>query len=234
MKIEIWSDIACPFCYIGRRRLENAIEQFEHKDEVEIIWRSFQLDPSAPRQAEGTAIDHLMKKMGASREQVEGMHANLTQQAADLGLEYHFETTRPDNSLDAHRLIHLAAHHGLQGEMKERLQKAYFTDGLSIGNRETLVQLGAEVGLDADEVREAIEGDAYTEDVRADIRKAQMLGVNGVPFFVFDSRYAISGAQPSDLFLETLERTWSDAHPLVTVAQTDADAGVCTDESCTI
>lgn len=234
MQIEIWSDIACPFCYIGRRRLENAIEQFEHNDDVEIIWRSFQLDPTAPREATGTSIDYLMEKKGIDRAQLVAIHDRLAQQAADLGLTFNFESTHPDNSLDAHRLLHLAAHHGLQGEMKERLQKAYFTDGLSIGNRDTLVQLGVEVGLDVDEVRAVIEGDAYTVDVHADIRKAQMLGVNGVPFFVFDNRYAISGAQPTELFLETLERTWHDAHPLVTVTQTDANADVCTDESCAI
>ncbi|QPC81866.1 DsbA family oxidoreductase [Phototrophicus methaneseepsis] len=234
MKVEIWSDIACPWCYIGRRRFESALDQFEHDNEVEVVWRSFQLDPSAPQEPSDSLNDMLMKKMGVDRSRVEAMQAHVTQLAAQEGLEYHLDDAKLVNSMDAHRLIHLAAHHGLQGDMKERLQRAYFTEGLVVSDEETLVQLAVEVGLDAAEVREMLAGDAYAADVRADIRRAQMIGVNGVPFFVFDERYAISGAQPSDLFLETLERTWTDAHPIVSVIGADDDAGVCTDESCAI
>lgn len=234
MKVEIWSDIACPWCYIGRRRFESALDQFEHDNEVEVVWRSFQLDPSAPQEPSDSLNDMLMKKMGVDRSRVEAMQAHVTQLAAQEGLEYHLDDAKLVNSMDAHRLIHLAAHHGLQGDIKERLQRAYFTEGLVVSDEETLVQLAVEVGLDAAEVREMLAGDAYAADVRADIRRAQMIGVNGVPFFVFDERYAISGAQPSDLFLETLERTWTDAHPIVSVIGADDDAGVCTDESCAI
>jgi predicted DsbA family dithiol-disulfide isomerase len=207
MKIEIWSDIACPWCYIGRRRFEKALNQFEHRDQVEIVWRSFQLDPNAPREYKGTINDMLVEKKGIDHRRAEALHAQLTALAAQEGLVYHFDRVRPGNSFDAHRLLHLAAHHHLQSEMKERLQKAYFTEGLSYSDPDTLVRLGVEVGLDADETRKMLETDAYSADVRADSRRAQMLGISGVPFFLFDEKYAISGAQPVELFLTTLERT---------------------------
>ncbi len=234
MKIEIWSDIACPWCYIGRRRLESALTQFEHSDQVEVIWRSYQLDPSAPREYPGTINEMLAEKKGIDPRRAEAMHAQVTALAAEEGLDYRFDQVRPGNSFDAHRLIHLAAQHGLQSEMKERLQKAYFTDGLSFSDPDTLVQLAAEVGLDADEARKVLAADSYTAEVRADIRKAQMLGISGVPFFVFDEKYAVSGAQPSTLFLTALERTWAESHPIVELIGADQDAGVCDDESCTV
>src|ERR1700755_1445815 len=144
MKIEIWSDIACPWCYIGRRRLETALAQFEHADEVEVIWRSYQLDPSAPREYAGSINDMLVEKMHINKQRAEAMHAQVTMLAAAEGLEYRFDRVRPGNSFDAHRLIHLAAHHNLQSEMKERLQKAYFTDGLSFSDPDTLVELATD------------------------------------------------------------------------------------------
>ncbi|MCC6611824.1 MAG: DsbA family oxidoreductase [Anaerolineae bacterium] len=235
MKLEIWSDIACPWCYIGRRRLETALSQFEHRDQVEIVWRSFQLDPGAPQEYEGSINEMLAEMKGIHPQQAAAMHAHVTNLAAQEGLDYRFDRVRPGNSFNAHRLLHLAAHHGVQSEMKERLQKAYFTDGLSIGDAETLVQLAVEVGLDADEARAVLNSDAFAGDVRADIRRAQMLGIGGVPFFLFDERYAVSGAQPAALFTTALERAWADSHPLVQVVGSgDADAGVCTDDSCSV
>ncbi len=151
MKVEIWSDVACPWCYIGRRRFEKALAQFEHRDQVEVVWRSYQLDPHAPREYNGTLNDMLAEKKGISRQQADALHEHVTALAAQEGLEYHFERARVGNSFDAHRLLHFAAHHHLQSEMKERLQKAYFTDGLSFSDPHTLVQLAVEVGLDADE-----------------------------------------------------------------------------------
>lgn len=210
MKVEIWSDIACPWCYIGRRRFEKALNQFEHRAQVEVIWRSFQLDPVAPREYKGTINDMLVEKKGIDRRQAEALHAHVTALAAQEGLDYRFDRVRPGNSFDAHRLLHLAAHHDRQSEMKERLQKAYFTDGLSYSDPETLAQLALEVGLDADETHKMLETDAYAADVHTDVRRAQMLGINGVPFFLFEEKYAVSGAQPVELFLTALERAWAD------------------------
>jgi predicted DsbA family dithiol-disulfide isomerase len=210
MKVEIWSDIACPWCYIGRRRFEKALNTFEHRDQVEVIWRSYQLDPNAPRDYSGSVNDLLVQRYGMGRKQAESTHARVTALAAQEGLDYHLERAHPVNSLDAHRLIHLAAQHHLQGEMKERLQKAYFTDGLVTSDPDTLVELAGEVGLDADETRQMLESEAFVAAVHADVQRAQALGCNGVPFFVFEDKYAISGAQPVSLFLTALERTWDE------------------------
>jgi predicted DsbA family dithiol-disulfide isomerase len=234
MKVEIWSDIACPWCYIGRRRFETAVRQFEHGDEVEVIWRSFQLDPNAPRDYAGNVNDMLVQRYGMSQQQAEAAHARVTALAAEEGLDYRFDRARPVNSLDAHRLIHFAAAHHLQSEMKERLQKAYFTDGLLVSDHDTLVKLAREVGLDADAARQMLESDTYTAEVRAEARRAQMLGSSGVPFFVFEEKYAVSGAQPAELFLSALEQTWTATHPLVTLAGAGGDADTCTDESCNV
>lgn len=210
MRVEIWSDIACPWCYIGRRRFERALAQFEGRGQVEVVWRSFQLDPSAPPEYPGTSNDMLMRKYGISQEQAEAMHARVIELGAQEGLEYRFDLVRPGNTFDAHRLLHLAAAHGLQGEMKERLQRAHFTEGLLVSDRETLVKLAVEVGLEAEEVRRVLASASYADAVQADIRRAQMLGINGVPFFVFGGRYAVSGAQPAELFTTALERAWAD------------------------
>jgi predicted DsbA family dithiol-disulfide isomerase len=209
MKVEIWSDIVCPWCYIGRRRFEAALSQFEQRSQVEVIWRSFQLDPDAPRDFTGNINDMLVQRYGMSREQAESTHARVTELAAREGLEYHMERARPVNSWDAHRLIHLAAQHHLQSEMKERLQKAYFTEGMLISDPDTLVQLALEVGLGADETRQMLAGDASANEVRADIQKAHALGCTGVPFFVFDEKYILSGAQPVELFEKVLEKAWA-------------------------
>jgi predicted DsbA family dithiol-disulfide isomerase len=211
MKIEIWSDIACPWCYIGRRRFEKAMNQFEHQNEVEVIWRSFQLDPNAPRDYAGNAYDLLTERYGMSMEQSKSANDRVTQLAALEGLEYHLDQAHPVNSMDAHRLIHLAAQHHLQSEMKERLQRAYFTEGLVVSDRNVLVNLAVEVGLNADETRQMLESDAFVAAVQSDERHAQALGCRGVPFFVFDEKYAISGAQPVELFLTGLERAWQDS-----------------------
>ncbi len=234
MKVEIWSDIACPWCYIGRRRFETALEQFEHRDQVEIVWRSFQLDPNASPAPSGNSFDLLMKKYGMSRQQSVEMHERITMLAAEEGLDYRFEGTRPVNSFDAHRLLHLAADRGVQGEMKERIQRAYFTEGQVVSDHETLARLASEVGLDAAEVRHMLSGDAYADAVHADIRRAQMIGVTGVPFFVFAEKYAVSGAQPAELFTTALERAWADTHPVVELISAKDDAPTCTDDSCAV
>jgi predicted DsbA family dithiol-disulfide isomerase len=201
LTVEIWSDVVCPWCYIGKRRFEAAVDQFD--GEVEVVWRSFELDPGAPAVREHTATEHLSAKYGMSVEQAQASHAKMTDLAAQEGLEYHFERARGGNSFDAHRLIHLAAAHGKQAEAQERVMRGYFTEGLPIGDRDALIALGDELGLDA---RAALESDEYAEAVREDEMLAQRIGIQGVPFFVLDRRYGVSGAQPADVLVQALEK----------------------------
>jgi predicted DsbA family dithiol-disulfide isomerase len=201
LQVEIWSDVVCPWCYIGKRRFEAAVDQFPH--EVEVTWRSFELDPGAPAVREHTATEHLAAKYGMSREQAEASHAQMTALAAQEGLEYHFERARGGNSFDAHRLIHLATANGLQDEAMERVMRGYFTEGVPIGDREALIEIGAELGVDA---RAALESDEYAEAVREDEQLAQRIGIQGVPFFVLDRRYGVSGAQPAEILVQALEK----------------------------
>lgn len=233
MKVEIWSDVACPWCYIGKRHFESALAQFPQHEQVEIVWRSYQLDPSAPQDSTQTTTEALAKKFGGS-EKVKMMHERVTQVAAEAGLEYHLDNAIYDNTFDAHRLIHFAAHKNLQGEAKERLLKAHFTEGAAVANIDELVRLGSEIGLDADEVRAALESDAYADDVKADFQRGRMFGVQGVPFFAIDEKYGISGAQPTEVFTEVLEKAWSESHPLISFSGSAQDAGVCEGDNCAI
>ncbi|MEX2534185.1 MAG: DsbA family oxidoreductase [Trueperaceae bacterium] len=211
MKVEIWSDVVCPFCYVGKRRFENALSEFEHRDGVEVIWRSFELDANAPTESEGSLDDMLAKKYGMDLEQAKVMNARVTQMAADEGLGFRLEEAKRGNTFDAHRLIHLAAAHGLRAEAKERLLRAYFTEGKPIGSRETLIELAAELGLDRQEAGTVLGSDAYAAEVRADEQRAAELHVNGVPFFVFDGRYGVSGAQETETFAQVLRKAWDEA-----------------------
>ena len=201
LNVEIWSDVVCPWCYIGKRRFEAAVERFD--GDVDVTWRSFELDPGAPPVREHTATEHLAAKYGMSREQAESSHAQMTELAAQEGLEYHFERARGGNSFDAHRLVHLATANGLQDEAMERVMRGYFTEGVAIGDREALIELAAEIGLDA---REALEGEEYADAVREDEELARRIGIQGVPFFVLDRRYGVSGAQPAELLVQALEK----------------------------
>jgi predicted DsbA family dithiol-disulfide isomerase len=210
MKVEIWSDIACPWCYIGRRRFEKALHQFEHQDQVEVIWRSYELDPSAPRDFTGSVNDMLMQHYGITREKAENANERVIKLAAMEGLEYHLDLAHPVNSFDAHRLIHLAAKHNRQSEMKERLQKAYFTEGAVVSDPETLIRLAGEVGLDQDETRSMLEGDAFMAAVQKDESRARELGIDGVPFFFFDESTSVYGAQPVEVFTTALENAWTN------------------------
>jgi predicted DsbA family dithiol-disulfide isomerase len=204
LKVDIWSDIACPWCYVGKRRFEKALAAFEHRDEVQVTWRSFELDPHAAREREGSSAEHLARKYGMSVEQAEAMNAQMTEMAASEGLEYHLDRTRGGNSFDAHRLIHLATEQGLQDAMQERLMRAYFTEGEAIGELETLDRLATELGLDPS----GLDGYAYADAVRADEELAARIGIRGVPYFVLDRRYGVSGAQPSELLVQALEKAW--------------------------
>jgi predicted DsbA family dithiol-disulfide isomerase len=202
LQVEIWSDVVCPWCYIGKRRFEAALDQFD--GDVEVTWRSFQLDPEAPAVREHSASEHLAAKYGMSQEQAEASHAQMTELAAQEGLDYRLEKARGGNSFDAHRLIHLAAANGKQDETMERLMRAYFTEGVPIGDRKALTELAAEIGL-AD-ARQALDGDAYADAVRADEELAHRIGIRGVPFFVLDRRYGLSGAQPPEIIVQALEK----------------------------
>ena len=208
MTVEIWSDVVCPWCYVGKRRFEHALERFAHRDQVELTWRSFQLDPSAPPERANTSAEHLAAKYGMSVEQAEQTNAQMSELAAGEGLEYHLDRTRGGNSFDAHRLIHLAAAHGRQDEMKERLMRAYFTEGEPVGDKDVLARLATEVGIEAAEARTALEGEAFADTVHADEELAARIGIRGVPYFVLDRRYGVSGAQPSELLLQALEKAW--------------------------
>jgi predicted DsbA family dithiol-disulfide isomerase len=211
LTVEIWSDVVCPWCYLGKRRFESALEQFPHRDQVQVRWRSFQLDPSAPAIAAGSSTDRLAAKIG-SRERAVAANQRLTALGAAEGLTYRFDTARPGNTFDAHRLLHLAAAHGVQEAAEERLFRGYFTDGEPVGDRDTLVRLLAEVGIDRDEASAVLEGGRYADEVEADGREAMALGSTGVPFFVIDRRYAVAGAQPAEVLLSALERAWAEGH----------------------
>lgn len=207
MKVEIWSDVVCPFCYIGKRRFEQALQQFEGKEEVEIIWRSFQLDPDLKPIPGGQSVHaYLAQRKGVSEEEGKKMNDYMTDMAKEVGLAYDFDKAIINNTFDAHRLLHLAKKHGKQNEMKERLFAAYYTQGQNVGDLDTLVKLGEEVGLDGPEIREALQSEAYAQDVQQDIYEAQQVGARGVPFYVFNSKYAVSGAQPTQLFQQVLEK----------------------------
>ena len=210
MTVEIWSDVVCPWCYVGKRRFEHALERFAHRDDVELTWRSFELDPGAPPERKHSSAEHLAAKYGMSVEQAEQTNAQMTELAASEGLEYHLDRTRGGNSFDAHRLIHLAAAHDLQDAMKERLMRAYFTEGQPVGDKDVLVRLAVEVGIDAADARTALDGEAFADTVHADEELAARIGIRGVPYFVLDRRYGVSGAQPSELLLEALEKAWEE------------------------
>ena len=207
MKIEIWSDVMCPFCYIGKRKLEKALEQFEGKKKVEVTWKSYQLNPHIEYQEDVDVYTYLAEVKGKSREWAEEMHANVSNMANEVGLNYDFDKVKIANSFDAHRVIQLAKTHNLTNEVEERFFKAYFTEGAIMSDHKTLLRLGVEAGLNEAEVQGVLGSDEFALDVKADVAEAQQIGVRGVPFFVFNRRYAISGAQDTAVFLETLRRS---------------------------
>ncbi len=209
-KIEIWSDIQCPFCYIGKRKIEKALDSFKEKDKVEIEWRSYQLDPDSTSQPGVDLYDYLAKRKGQTRDWAIEMHKNVTQMAKENGLDYHFENAILANSYNAHRLIHLAKKYKLGNEAEEKIFKAYFTEGKDIANIAMLTALGIELGLKEEELKEVLNSDKFGDEVRADIEEAQNIGVKGVPFFVFNRAYAISGAQPIEAFSQTLTESFED------------------------
>ena len=209
MQVEIWSDVVCPWCYLGKRRLEQALERFPHRDRVDIVWRSFELDPDAPSVPQDLTA-RLASRYGMSTEEAAERNAQMTELAAESGLTFRLDIAKPANTFDAHRVLHLARAAGLESEAKERLLAAYFSEGRVISDTDTLVELAAEVGVDPDRTRAALAGEGFAGEVRADEREAVELGITGVPFFVLGRRYAVSGAQPPELLLQALEQAWAD------------------------
>ena len=226
MHVEIWSDIACPWCYVGKRRLEAALAAFEHADDVEVTWRSFELDPDAPAERPRSGAEHLAEKYGTSLEQAQAMNDRMTEVATGEGLEFHFERARGGNTFDAHRLLHLAAEHGKQDAMKERLMRAYLTEGELMSDHAVLQRLAAEVGLPEDEVRDVLGTDRFGDAVREDERTAATLGIHAVPFFVVDRRIGASGAQPPEVLGELLRRAWAERQPTIPVVVGGDSCGV--------
>jgi predicted DsbA family dithiol-disulfide isomerase len=209
MEVEIWSDVACPWCYIGKRRFEAALRQFEHGEDVQVRWRSFELDGDAPHERTGDRAEHLAKKYGMTVAQAREAEQRLTDAAASEGLGFRFDMARSGNTFDAHRIIHLACEHELQDAMKEQLLRAYFTEGELMSDHDTLTRLAVDVGLDEQEVRETLAGDRFTAEVRDDERTAGELGISAVPTFVVDRKLGTSGAQPPETLLELLREGWT-------------------------
>ena len=231
MKVEIWSDVVCPWCYVGKRRFEAALAAFPHRDDVEVRWRSFELDPQAPAEKVGDYAELLSAKYGFGVEQGRQMIATMTDTAAADGLSFRFDRARVGNTFDAHRLLHLAAERGVQDAVKERFMLATFTQGAPIGEHATLVRLAAEAGLDAAEAGAVLALDRYAAEVRADQAQARAYGITGVPFFVVDGAYGVSGAQSTEVLLDVLAQAHSAARPL---QQSGQHAPGCDGDACAV
>ena len=228
MNVEIWSDIACPWCYVGKRRFEAALAAFEHRDQVRVTWRSFELDPGAPRERDVDGATHLADKYGTTRDRALEMQRSMTEAAAGDGLDFRFDIARGGNTFDAHRLVHLAAEHGIQDAVKERFMRAYLTEGEPIGDPDALARLAVEAGLREAEVRDVLTTERFALEVRADERTAHGLGINAVPFFVVDRALGAAGAHPPEALRGLLERAWRERSPLAVVAEGEA----CGPEGC--
>jgi predicted DsbA family dithiol-disulfide isomerase len=233
VKIEIWSDIVCPWCYIGKRRLEKALADFPH--EVEVVWRAYQLDPGAPLEPVESVAESLGRKYGGGVEAGRAMIDRVEAVAAEEGMLWRHHQSRRANTVDAHRLLHLALEEAgpqVQGALKEGLLAAYFVDAQNPADHDVLRKVAAEAGLDVGRVDEVLASREFTDQVWADIERAGAYGATGVPFFVVDRKYGVSGAQPAEVFGQVLERAWSDAHP--TIQMVDGDADACGPDGCAI
>ena len=210
MEVKIWSDVRCPFCYIGKRKFEAALEKFPQRDQVKLVWKSFQLDPTLETSTDMNTVDYFVKTKGVNAEQAKQMLGGATQMAKEVGIDFNLEKSVLANSFNAHRLIQMAKLKDIGDEMKEALFKAHFEDARNIDDIDVLVEIGASVGLDIKEVRKMVNSEEFTYEVKQDELEARDIGVQGVPFFVFGDKYAVSGAQPSEAFLQTLEKTWNE------------------------
>jgi len=237
MKIEVWSDFVCPFCYIGKRRLELALEQFPYRDQVEVEFKSFELDPNSPKYDGRSIHEALAAKYGMSVEQAKQSNEGLGRQAATVGLTFNFDDMKPGNTFDAHRLAKLGKAQGKEAVLTEKLLHAYFTESKNIGDHETLADLAESAGIDRNEALKVLEDSSqYGNDVRIDEALAQQYGISGVPFFIINSKYAISGAQPLETFSNALNKVWEEesaASPKFQDLSSEQGAS-CTDDSCII
>ena len=211
MQVEIWSDLVCPWCYLGKRRFERALESFGHRDEVTVVYRSFELDPSAPAGVTTPTVERLADKYGMTAQQAGDAQQQMEQRAAQDGLEFRMDGLRSGNTRDAHRLLHLAKAHGVQAELAERLHRAYFTEQGSIFDHSSLTELAVEAGLDREDVTRVLASQEYGDAVDTDEEMARALGANGVPLFVIDRRYGISGAQPPEVIAQVLDQAWAES-----------------------
>jgi predicted DsbA family dithiol-disulfide isomerase len=230
MKIEIWSDVMCPFCYIGKRKFETALAQFPHNEEVDVVWKSFQLNPYLVTDPSKNTTEHLAESKGWTLDYAKGMTNHVTQVAQQVGLHFDFDKAVVANSFDAHRFSAFAKTKGLQDAAEEALFKAYFTEGKNTADHAVLLQLGEKIGLNTTEIKEVLDSDAFSDDVKRDIFEAQELGIRGVPFFVLNEKYAISGAQDSTVFLQALTQTYKEMEktaPSVLAGETCAIDGNC-------
>lgn len=240
MKIEVWSDFVCPFCYIGKRRLEAALNKFEDKDEVEVIFKSFELDTSAKKKYEENIHELIAKKYGISLEQAKASNDQLVSQAKEVGLDFNFDDLIPTNTFDAHRVSQYAKAEGKMNELSERILRAYFVDSLNISDHKVLATLAEEVGIDREKALDVLVSGKHGEEVRTDEETASRFGVTGVPFFVINEKYAVSGAQPSELFLEVLQKVKAEEFSSQESSasqedkEEDLNSGICTDGKCEI
>ena len=231
MRVHVWSDVVCPWCAVGKAHLEAALARFEHADSVQVVWRSFQLDPGAPAARDGEYAAHLARRYGTSTAGGAAMARRISAAVDAAGIPARFDRVRPANTFDAHRLLHLALERGLQDPLKERLDAATFGEGLSVSDHDALTALAVEVGLDEAEVREVLASDRYADAVRRDEAQAQAYGITGVPFFVVDGTYGVSGAQPAELLVQVLDKAWSESTPLLV---TTGGGEACAGDSCAV
>lgn len=236
MKVEVWSDFVCPFCFIGKRRLEKALVQFPNQDEVEIEFKSFELDPNAPVYTEKSIYDSLAEKYGMSVDQAKQNSAQIAKQAEQEGLAFRFDAMKPTNTFDAHRLAKYAKTQGKELELTEKLLYAYFTESKNVGDHETLAALAEEVGIDREEAESVLKNkDDYANEVRKDFQLARQYGITGVPFFAINDKYAISGAQPVETFVRALEKAWEEAAAKPKFETIEGSKGsVCADGNCEV
>ncbi|KAB7665120.1 DsbA family oxidoreductase [Bacillus sp. B1-b2] len=240
MKIEVWSDYVCPFCYIGKRRLEEALAQFPHRDKVEVEFKSFELDPNANLYSGQSIHEALAVKYRMSVEEAKRANENVGMQAASVGLTFNFDEMKPTNTFDAHRLTKYAATVGKEKQLTEKLLNAYFTESMLVSDQDTLIEIGKSVGLEEEAQRNVLQDKTmYANDVRIDESIASQIGVTGVPFFVINQKYSISGAQPTDTFLRALQQVWQEENQTITPFQDLASGDtneemICTDDGCAI
>jgi len=233
MKIEIWSDVVCPWCYVGKRRFEEALSRFDHRDHVEVVWRAFELDPAAAPVRPGPYTERLAGKYHVPVSEAQAMIDHMSEVGRQNGLDLNFGISQPGNTFDAHRLLHLALEQGHQDALKERLFAATFTEGQPISDRDTLVRLAAEVGLDGDEAAAALDSERFGAEVRGDEQRAARLGISAVPFFVVDGKYGVAGAQPADLLVQVLEDAWREAQTTL-VEVSGGEAASCDGDACAL